>query len=86
MTTALTPNTKVIVPGFGPCSWELDTTDESDGGPVYAAITADSYHSGGVNTLFGDGSVRFIKDSVNGVAWRSLGTIADGEVNSSDSY
>ena len=40
----------------------------------------------GVNILLGDGSVRFIKDSVNGVAWRALGTIAGGEVISADSY
>jgi hypothetical protein len=33
-----------------------------------------------------DGSVRFIKDSVNLVTWWSLGTINGGEVISSDSY
>ena len=86
MTTGLTPNAKVIVPGFGPYSWDLDTVDESEGGPIYAALTADSYHPGGVNILLGDGSVRFIKDSVSGVAWRALSTIAGGEVISSDSY
>jgi prepilin-type N-terminal cleavage/methylation domain-containing protein/prepilin-type processing-associated H-X9-DG protein len=47
---------------------------------------ADSYHPGGVNALMADGSVRFMKDSVNQVAWWSLGTIAGGEVLSSDSY
>ena len=31
-----------------------------------------SYHPGGVNALFGDGSVHFIKDTVNLVAFRSL--------------
>jgi prepilin-type N-terminal cleavage/methylation domain-containing protein/prepilin-type processing-associated H-X9-DG protein len=86
MTTALTPNTKVIVPGFGSYSWDLDTTDESDGGPIYAALTSDSYHPGGVNILLADGSVRFVKDSINGATWRALGTIAGGEVISGDSY
>ena len=86
MTTAVPPNTKVIVPGFGPYSWDFDTTDESDGGPIYAALTADSYHPGGVNMLLADGSVRFVKDSINGVTWRALSTIAGGEVISSDSY
>ena len=45
-----------------------------------------SRHSGGVNALFGDGSVRFIKNSTNALTWRSLNTIAGGEVLSSDSY
>ena len=47
---------------------------------------ADSYHPGGVNVLFADGSVRFIKDSVNQMTWMALGTRAGGEVISSDSY
>jgi type II secretory pathway pseudopilin PulG len=86
MTTALTPNTKVIVPGFGPNAWDLDTTDESDGGPIYAALTSDSYHPGGVSILLGDGSVRFVKDSINGATWRALSTIAGGEIISADSF
>ena len=47
---------------------------------------ANSYHSGGVNTLMADGSVRFMKDSINIYTWWSLGTRAGGEVISSDSY
>jgi prepilin-type N-terminal cleavage/methylation domain-containing protein/prepilin-type processing-associated H-X9-DG protein len=86
MTTALTPNSKVILPSYGPQPFDLDTVDESNGGPVYAAITADSYHPGGVNTLLADGSVRFVKDSVNGLAWRALSTVASGEIISGDSY
>jgi prepilin-type N-terminal cleavage/methylation domain-containing protein/prepilin-type processing-associated H-X9-DG protein len=86
MSTALTPNTKIILPAYGSAPWDLDTIDESNGGPVYAAITADSYHPGGVNILQGDGSVRFIKDSINGSAWRAMGTIAGGEVISADSF
>ena len=45
-----------------------------------------SYHSGGANCLFGDGSVRFLKDSINLVVLRSIVTIAGGEVISSDQY
>ena len=49
-------------------------------------LTASSYHSGGVNVLLGDGSVRFIKDSVSLITWFAIGTKAGGEVTSSDSY
>ena len=45
-----------------------------------------SFHPGGVNALFGDGSVRFIKNSVNLVTFRSLLTLNGGETISADSY
>jgi prepilin-type processing-associated H-X9-DG protein len=45
-----------------------------------------SYHPGGVNALFGDGSVHFIKDTINLVALRSILTLAGGDVLSSDQY
>ena len=45
-----------------------------------------SFHPGGINALFGDGSVRFVKDTVNLVAFRSILTLAGGDVVSSDQY
>jgi len=47
---------------------------------------ADSHHPGGVNTLMSDGSVKFIKDSINQFTWWSLGTKGNGEVISASSY
>jgi prepilin-type processing-associated H-X9-DG protein len=45
-----------------------------------------SYHPGGANTLMGDGSVKFIRDSTsNNVIW-ALGSIAQGEVIDASSY
>jgi len=45
-----------------------------------------SRHSGGVNVGFADGSVKFVKNSVNLQAWWALGTRNKGEVISADSY
>ncbi len=47
---------------------------------------AQSAHPGGCNIMFGDGSVRFVKDSINPQTYMALGTRANGEVISSDSY
>jgi prepilin-type N-terminal cleavage/methylation domain-containing protein/prepilin-type processing-associated H-X9-DG protein len=56
------------------------------GGTEANFSNADSYHSGGVNCLMTDGSVKFIKDSINQKTWWSLGTIAGGEVIDASSY
>ena len=45
-----------------------------------------SNHPGGVNVGFGDGSVKFIKDTVAMQTWWALGTRSGGEVISSDAY
>jgi prepilin-type N-terminal cleavage/methylation domain-containing protein len=38
-----------------------------------------SYHQGGINACLGDGSVRFIKESINLATWRALGSRDGGE-------
>jgi prepilin-type processing-associated H-X9-DG protein len=84
-TTALPPNT--LSPAGTPAlDSDMSSEDEDDGGPTYAAITSRSYHPGGVNALFADGSVHTIKNSVNVLTWRACGTVGGGEVISSDSY
>jgi prepilin-type processing-associated H-X9-DG protein len=45
-----------------------------------------SRHPGGGNMMMGDGSVRFIKQSISYYIWNVLGTRAGGEIISSDSY
>jgi len=47
---------------------------------------ATSNHSGGCNFLFLDGSVRFLKSTINMNTYWSLGTKSGGEVISADSY
>ena len=84
-TTALPPNSSAPA-GANALDTDLCTIDEDDGGPTYSAVTSRSHHPGGVNALFGDGSVHFIKDSVDWHNWRALGTIAGSEVVSNASY
>ncbi|MDR1493378.1 MAG: DUF1559 domain-containing protein, partial [Planctomycetaceae bacterium] len=43
-----------------------------------AVLASRSFHSGGVNVGYGDGSVHFISDTVNIDAWRNLGAANDG--------
>ena len=83
-TTALPPNTKSIV-GTPAVDSDMSSEDEDDGGPTYSAVTSRSYHPGGVNALFGDGSVKFIKNAINWQMWRAVGTVNGGEVISADS-
>ncbi len=45
-----------------------------------------SFHPGGVNALFGDGSVHFVKNTINLLAFRSILSLSGGEVVSSDAY
>jgi len=49
-------------------------------------VVATSNHSGGVNTLFDDGSVKFIKNSISIPTWWAIGTRAFGEVVGADAY
>ncbi len=93
-TTAVTPNSNVsaVSKATGssnggqnvPMDW--DSVDENDGGPTYMSLAASSRHSGGVNTLFADGSVHFIKNTINPVTWRALGSVNGGEITSADQY
>jgi prepilin-type N-terminal cleavage/methylation domain-containing protein/prepilin-type processing-associated H-X9-DG protein len=54
--------------------------------PNYTFAGAQSYHGGGVNVAFLDGSVKFIKNGVNPPTWWAIATVAGGEVISADSY
>jgi prepilin-type N-terminal cleavage/methylation domain-containing protein/prepilin-type processing-associated H-X9-DG protein len=47
-------------------------------------ITASSRHPGGVNTLFADGSVKFLKNSISQPIWWALNTKNGGEIISAD--
>jgi prepilin-type N-terminal cleavage/methylation domain-containing protein/prepilin-type processing-associated H-X9-DG protein len=84
-TTALAPNTRSSAAATGADS-DLVSVDEDDGGPTYSSVTGRSYHPGGVNALFGDGSVKFVKSSISWRTWRALGTVGSGEVIDINAY
>jgi len=46
----------------------------------YGWRAARSHHIGGVNVLVGDGSVRFVSDTINLAVWRGLATLNGKEV------
>ena len=75
----LTPNSTQFT--FGGCRW--DNIASTDFGHLF---TPSSNHSGGVNALMSDGSVRFVKTSVAQPTWMALGSTNGGEVLSADSY
>ena len=58
---------------------------DSDQAPGETMVGASSYHSGGVNVAFLDGSVHFIKNSIAPNMWWAIATKAGGEVISADS-
>jgi prepilin-type N-terminal cleavage/methylation domain-containing protein/prepilin-type processing-associated H-X9-DG protein len=53
-----------------PCQWVSN--------PIF--VLARSYHTGGVNLAMADGSVRFVRDTVDVNAYRAMGSRNGGEV------
>jgi prepilin-type N-terminal cleavage/methylation domain-containing protein/prepilin-type processing-associated H-X9-DG protein len=78
---AQTPNDKQYP--FNVCRPQC-SANCSDNGSI--SLPATSMHPGGVNALFADGSVRFVKESISRPTWWALGTRARGEVISADAY
>ena len=85
MTTAFPPNKAAINP-TNRADLDILTVLISKNQPLYGALTARSYHPGGVNALFADGSVRFVKSTIDGMTWRALGTVQGEKSSARDSY
>ncbi len=87
-TTVFTPNTVVPYEHDGKI-YDIDVNSEKEGNSTskatYAAITSRSYHAGNtVNAGLMDGSTRSVSGRIDLSVWRSLGTIAGGEVIGGD--
>lgn len=84
-TATFPPNTPVRIDASGTigdyisCK-ERGTSAACQGQPTYAAVTARSYHTGLVNGLLMDGSVRVFSNNIDITIWRALATRACGEV------
>ena len=68
-----------IAPNKKSCAFGTGVTSQ-----VFNAIGASSNHAGGVNVLFLDGTVRFVKETISFPAWLGIGTIAGAEIISAD--
>jgi prepilin-type N-terminal cleavage/methylation domain-containing protein/prepilin-type processing-associated H-X9-DG protein len=64
----------------------MDLPCTGGAGAQGAYAGARSRHPGGINLLLGDGSVRFVKNSINMPVWLGLNTICGGEVISADAW
>jgi prepilin-type processing-associated H-X9-DG protein len=79
-----TSNTILVVEASQAVPWTAP--EELSQNTVTPTSGAGSKHPGGFNTLFADGSVRFLKKTMSPVVFNSLLTTSGGEVISADSY
>ena len=82
ISTKLGPNS--LAPDYGAC-WpnsvpKTPCTRNTGDGPNHY-IASRSYHPGGVNVAFADGSVRFISENIPFPTWQAFGTRAGDETN-----
>ena len=71
-------------PPFPNCAADIFGLGDTDDDIGYFGLS--SHHPGGCNVLMADGSSRFLKNSISQLTLWSLGSRAQGEVISSDSY
>jgi len=86
VTSLFPPNHKVLCTMSGE-EVDLDFTNLREGlsgaaagAKTFAAVTARSYHAGGVMVGVMDGSVRMVADTVDTATWQALSTRLGGEV------
>ena len=82
-TATFPPNTKVIFTSAAGV-FDVDFNSSREGKTIdqitYAVVTSRSYHPGGVQVVFADGSGHFIDEAIDVLTWRALATREGGEV------
>lgn len=82
-TTTFPPN-QMVPYQVGDKVYDIDFNSMREGRsstlPTYASVTSRSHHSGSVNSLLLDGSVRTVSDQIDSRLWKALGTRSGGEV------
>jgi prepilin-type processing-associated H-X9-DG protein len=81
-----TSNTILVVEANDAVPWTKPDDLKFDPNAKPSLRGAGSPHPGGFNAAFGDGSVRFIKNSINLITWQALITRAGGEVVAADAF
>jgi prepilin-type processing-associated H-X9-DG protein len=83
VTFVLPPNTLTLLNVNG-TNYDIDQLTSREGSSAtrisFDVVTSRSYHSGLVNVLLMDGSVRSVTSSISLATWRALGTRNGGEV------
>jgi hypothetical protein len=82
-----TPNSAIpdICYDISPTSWCTNNPSQNlpataDTNVANETASSRSRHAGGVHVVLGDGSVRFVSNSISLTIWRGLATIAGSEV------
>jgi prepilin-type processing-associated H-X9-DG protein len=76
----------LVVPPNAPYPNCLDYTGQGDFDSAPIIIGLSSFHSGGANVGFADGSVRFIKNTIAMPTLWAIGSRDQGEAVSADAY
>ncbi|NQT39263.1 MAG: DUF1559 domain-containing protein [Planctomycetes bacterium] len=84
--TALEPPNTTVADRVWTCKDTnmLESPCMTVGDDINKCIFARSHHSGGASAAMGDGSVRFITETIDLPTWKALATRAGGEVTSTD--
>ncbi len=76
----------ILAAHSGPSLYESPMVIHPPNSPLGHTDEMYSLHPGGANVLLGDGSVRFVKQSINLLTWQALSSRCGGEVIDAGSY